>query len=370
MCLAGFTACGSACADLQSDPNNCGACGQKCPGVGGGQNVCNGGHCATVCAPGRQLCPSGCVIESLDTANCGACGHACSSGEICRLGSCVPPSATFLVTGLNGPIDLAVDATNVYFVDGAGVHFVPKTGGAVKDIAPATGKPVRVAVDDTYAYWSENLAASIVRAPKDGSGTPTLVAAATQPNGLVVDSTQVYWVSNAVGDLSIHRALKAGGPASVLATASQGGVSLYDIATDGTLLFVAEGGSAFAYDKTGAQVDGFYGYLQDGFIIARPGQFCGLEMRIASLVCAANRGIGFDTGQIVTSATLTTCAVAFGMSIAGQSYATYFMPNRDLPAQWNSAYMLAPIQTNLMINDGADVYFIDGSGDIGVLPVP
>jgi hypothetical protein len=121
------------------------------------------------------------VVEALEPANCGACGQACTGTDVCRLGACVPLASTLVATGLTGAVDLVADAVNLYFVDAAGVHFVPKTGGAVKDIAPATGNPVRVAEDGTYAYWSENMAGSIMRAPKDGSGTPSVVAAATLP---------------------------------------------------------------------------------------------------------------------------------------------------------------------------------------------
>jgi hypothetical protein len=43
VCAEGLTYCGGACVDLQSDPNNCGACGASCAGGGG---TCVGGTLA------------------------------------------------------------------------------------------------------------------------------------------------------------------------------------------------------------------------------------------------------------------------------------------------------------------------------------
>lgn len=43
-CLNGGTCCGGACADLQADPNNCGSCGNTCPG--GTLPFCIGGFCS------------------------------------------------------------------------------------------------------------------------------------------------------------------------------------------------------------------------------------------------------------------------------------------------------------------------------------
>ncbi|WP_437596970.1 MopE-related protein [Sorangium sp. So ce590] len=75
------TASGFHCIDVQSDPENCGACGRSCPTI----TTCVGGQCT--CAEGLALCGSTCVDLSEDELNCGACGESCG-GNDCIDGVC------------------------------------------------------------------------------------------------------------------------------------------------------------------------------------------------------------------------------------------------------------------------------------------
>ena len=77
-CCPGGTAgigSGNTCADVLSDPANCGSCGRACPT---GQR-CSGGVCVSTCPPGQTLCGNACVDTSRDPANCGACGTNCAT---------------------------------------------------------------------------------------------------------------------------------------------------------------------------------------------------------------------------------------------------------------------------------------------------
>jgi hypothetical protein len=66
-CPSGQQRCGKKCADLDSDPNHCGACGADC----------------------RQVCCSGTCVDVLrDANNCGECGQLCSEQEECVNGEC------------------------------------------------------------------------------------------------------------------------------------------------------------------------------------------------------------------------------------------------------------------------------------------
>lgn len=81
--------CDESCVSLQSDPNHCGSCGNRC---GASSPVCSGGNCRPGCAMGEMDCGSGvCANLSNNTSHCGACGRACvapSGGIVCSMGRC------------------------------------------------------------------------------------------------------------------------------------------------------------------------------------------------------------------------------------------------------------------------------------------
>ncbi len=78
------TRCLGVCAVLDSDPMNCGACGNAC-GTG---EVCTAGACTVVCPAGSTVCNNLCVNTDTDQANCGTCGNKCPSGQACGGGAC------------------------------------------------------------------------------------------------------------------------------------------------------------------------------------------------------------------------------------------------------------------------------------------
>ena len=85
------------CVDLLSDLDNCGACGSVCAS-GLVAVTCQDGECVrdldTDCPPGLEFCGPviGCVDLQSDMDNCGACGSVCESGLVavtCSWGECV-----------------------------------------------------------------------------------------------------------------------------------------------------------------------------------------------------------------------------------------------------------------------------------------
>lgn len=113
-------------ADVSSDDaidaTGCGANGAPCcPSDGGGSCavglLCTNATCLP-CPAGRVLCRGTCADVSTDPANCGACGHSCGTGGMCVAGGCVvvPPSndtrgqATVIDTTTSA-ITLSVDTT-------------------------------------------------------------------------------------------------------------------------------------------------------------------------------------------------------------------------------------------------------------------
>src|SRR5262249_5817211 len=87
ICAEGFDKCGLACADLSSDPLNCGGCGVTCS-IG---ELCQENRCQ--CRPGTSLCGNACVSTETDPRHCGGCtgldgGAACAPEQVCELGQC------------------------------------------------------------------------------------------------------------------------------------------------------------------------------------------------------------------------------------------------------------------------------------------
>ncbi len=98
VCTTPQTVCANRCADLQSDPTNCGACGRSCAdGM-----VCTAGVCQVRCPAGATVCGGTCVNTQTDNANCGACGRPCAAGQVCSLGACGTTCAASLATCAGG----------------------------------------------------------------------------------------------------------------------------------------------------------------------------------------------------------------------------------------------------------------------------
>jgi hypothetical protein len=93
-CPGTLLSCPAGCVDPQTDPKNCGGCGQLCNAL----QSCVGGSCVEPCnGAGQATCAGTCVDEETDPGNCGSCGHACNDGEVCSGGACGPdPCAAFL----------------------------------------------------------------------------------------------------------------------------------------------------------------------------------------------------------------------------------------------------------------------------------
>ena len=87
--------CSGTCVNPNSDPNNCGTCGDVCTAPTGGTTSCVGGACAPACGTGTALCGTGpsaaCVNTQSNVNNCGACGNVCNSRNgtaSCTNGGC------------------------------------------------------------------------------------------------------------------------------------------------------------------------------------------------------------------------------------------------------------------------------------------
>jgi hypothetical protein len=93
VCRPGFSLCGTTCTNLQGNANHCGSCGNQCAG---GQSCVNG-TCTTgnnSCGAGLTACGGGggggtsCFNLQTDPRNCGGCGNTCANTQVCLAGTC------------------------------------------------------------------------------------------------------------------------------------------------------------------------------------------------------------------------------------------------------------------------------------------
>ena len=82
-CAGTLTACESGCVDLMTNPENCGSCDNGCADL-----VCLVGACSADCGALTE-CSGACVDLDSNPRNCGACGRECSAGALCEAGQCV-----------------------------------------------------------------------------------------------------------------------------------------------------------------------------------------------------------------------------------------------------------------------------------------
>lgn len=98
LCEPPLVLCGDRCVDLTSDPMHCGGCNHLCPVPNAPRNgvpICDRGQCGFACNPHFADCDgdfaNGCEAPlDSDPNNCGACGVRCDSsvGQPCIRGRC------------------------------------------------------------------------------------------------------------------------------------------------------------------------------------------------------------------------------------------------------------------------------------------
>lgn len=83
-CMGNNACCDQQCVVIETDPKNCGSCGNVCPEG----STCIGGECH--CQDGSLLCDGQCVNTRTDPHHCGDCDITCATCQVCRNGQCAP----------------------------------------------------------------------------------------------------------------------------------------------------------------------------------------------------------------------------------------------------------------------------------------
>jgi hypothetical protein len=125
-----------------------------------------------------------------------------------------------IVSGLNSPKFLAVDASNVYWTDYSSVSKVSKNDRIVTILAFNLNDPWAIAVDATNVYWSEYYGFAIKKVSING-GAVTTLASAGNDYGIAIDADNVYWNNPYISKVS-----KNGGAVTHLADSIGTGIAV------------------------------------------------------------------------------------------------------------------------------------------------
>lgn len=94
MCTDSQECCGGICTDIMNDAGNCGSCGNVCNTTGPEptSSGCTNGFCtcggSAECTGEKVCCGASCKNLDTDPTNCGSCGNQCAQGETCKQGVC------------------------------------------------------------------------------------------------------------------------------------------------------------------------------------------------------------------------------------------------------------------------------------------
>lgn len=113
-CEAPMVSCNGVCLDLSSNEEHCGACGNACSGA----EVCTDGECVVDCDAPSTLCTrrvdgepvSVCADLQTDPMNCGTCNTQCAAAATCQAGRCACPAGQINCSGVC--TDVRTDAEN------------------------------------------------------------------------------------------------------------------------------------------------------------------------------------------------------------------------------------------------------------------
>lgn len=179
----------------------------------GGDSATGTTTSALVCEDGATACGGECVELESDPSNCGACGRSCQ-GAACQSGLC---GVETVVSAVDDPRGIATDEVFVYWVTGGGlIQRSPKSGGPIFTLAEGQGSPGAIAVDATNVYWIDDETGNVVRMAKDGSGKSKSLLKSPGLMGLALDSNGLY-LSRKVKKGTIQRIGKDGAGAMNIA---------------------------------------------------------------------------------------------------------------------------------------------------------
>lgn len=215
--------------DLATDPANCGACGHGC----------QGGACvASVCQPVTLFTTNDANRIAVDATSVYWVAPE-KAGAVMK-GSIDGGTPTMLAPAQQA-WGIAVDATSVYWTERANggsvsngaVKKAPIQGGVPTTLASAQFEPLEIAIDASNVYWT--VQGTVMKVPIQG-GTPTLFAspsASLSDLYIAVDAANLYWQNGQ----TLTRVATSSSAATALFSASGNKTMTGGLAVDATAVY-------------------------------------------------------------------------------------------------------------------------------------
>jgi outer membrane protein assembly factor BamB len=221
--------------DLDTDAANCGSCGYAC---GSGSTCSNGGCTLVQAGSGVTFSFDDFSCLAVDSTNvyftaiglssmgpsgllyvptAGGAVHVLAGGATIAVGPAIygnyvywadktagklyetplpgqSGSTRTVVTGINAPLSVAVDANNVYWTSTGGAGAANKsTGTTLWTTNQPAGSAWNLVVDATDVYYTDPTAGAVVKVPI-ATGSPTVIAPnQTNARGIASDGTNIAW---------------------------------------------------------------------------------------------------------------------------------------------------------------------------------
>lgn len=217
VCMSGYWDCNDdpedGCEiDTESDVLNCGACGHDCQG-----SQCGDGACLPLVIAQNEVAPMNVATDATHVY----WTNDDASGSVVRAE--LDGSARTQLTTATSPFDLAVDGDDVFYSADDEIRSVPKGGGASSQLIAGTGAGRGIAIDATDVYYVDlgNNAGVVERIGKLGGGETTLTPNQDSPRFLTVVDGFVYWTDDVAETIS-RTATDGMGAVEVLSTSQVG----------------------------------------------------------------------------------------------------------------------------------------------------
>jgi hypothetical protein len=198
----------------------------------------DGGPCT--CQGDRPaVCGAKCYNLQTDPLNCGACGNVCTGASVCVSGQCsAQPKSVLAPAAGCGIVHLVVSGTSIIYTDKTHgtVSSVPAAGGTATSLATGQMGPTLIALNGSTLFWLNSTSKSIVKAPLAGTPVTNLITETGDINGFAVsaDGGTVYYSTAS----KINKVSASGGAATLVATEVKQGVP-GNLGLDGTHLVYA-----------------------------------------------------------------------------------------------------------------------------------